>query len=310
MANNPNLPISTGNLNEYHQSVIGDLSDTNVNGSTVADQISTLGRYHTKTLTAKFNLSDSNPATWGSYEDDATGMTAGSSDFDDFFGYYPCILENGAELGRLDPTDITKYADGTSAPITTVGKDVMICFPRRDLKIWSANGYGYISFTSGLGKTGYGHYAHKYKGNDCKAFYLGRYSGYVENSLAYSVSGKTPTTNLTWTGARPCCQNRGTNYEMLGFYQMTYYLAMYMLKYLGQNQTTAFGLGLVNASAVHATGGTDALGLNYAESTGNVQCSMFGIEDMIGNSYKLVDGAAYTTANKLMASLDLIFVFQ
>ena len=256
-----------------------------------------------RVMTAKFNLSDSNPATWGSYEDDAVGMVAGSADWDAFFGHYPCILENGVELGKLNPNNMAQYEDGTSAPITTLGKDVMICFPRRGLKIWTDSGYLYVSMTDTEGVEGYTYYAHTYKGNACDKFYLGKYKGYVSSSALYSTSGQTPTASQTIGTFRTQAQARGTGYEQSAFYQLTYRQAMYMLKYLGANAQIAVGRGFVDSnSAAHVTGGTNALGMDYGENTGNVQCSLFGLEDFWGNVWEFIDGIYCNSSRQLSAT--------
>lgn len=258
----------------------------------------------TRTMTARFNLSDSNPATWGSYEDDAAGMVAGSADWDAFFGHYPCILENGVELGKLNPNNMAQYEDGTSAPITTLGKDVMICFPRRGLKIWQDSGYLYVSMTDKEGLDGYTYYAHTYKGNPLSAFYLGKYKGYVSGNMLYSTSGQTPTGNQTIGTFRTYAQARGTGYEQSAFFQLTYRQAMYMLKYLGQNAQIAVGRGYVDGnSAAVTTGGTNALGMDYGENTGKVQCSLLGIEDFWGNIWEFVDGI-YSSSNCQLLATD------
>lgn len=257
-----------------------------------------------KVMTAKFNLSDSNPATWGTYEDDAAGMVAGSADWDAFFGHYPCILENGVELGKLNPNNIAQYEGGTSAPITTLGKDVMICFPRRGLKIWTDSGYLYVSMTEAQDDTNFSYYAHTYKGNPLSAFYLGKYKGYVNNNMLYSTSGQTPTTSVTIGNFRTYAQARGTGYEQSAFFQLTYRQAMYMLKYLGQNAQIAVGRGFVDGnSAAHATGGTNALGMDYGEGTGKVQCSLFGLEDFYGNVSEWIDGI-YSDSNRKLYVVD------
>ena len=61
-------------------------------------------------------------------------------------------------LGYLNPNDYTKYEDGTSAPITTVGKDVMVEFPKRGYKITTENNIVkiplYVSFDDEIYKDG------------------------------------------------------------------------------------------------------------------------------------------------------------
>jgi hypothetical protein len=73
---------------------------------------------------------------------------------------------------------------------------------------------------------------------------------------------------------------------------------MYMLKYLGQNAQIAVGRGFVDGnSAAHITGGTNTLGMDYGETTGQIQCSLFGLEDFWGNIYEWIDGI-YSDSNR------------
>lgn len=260
----------------------------------------------TRTMTARFNLSDSNPATWGEYLDDAVNMTAGSAEWDTFFGHYPAMIKNGAIVGELDPSQgYAKYTDGTTADITSgADGDVMIVFPRRGLKIWTDSGYLYVSITEKENQTGYEYYAHTYKGNDCDWFALGRYKGYYDGSKLRSLSGKTPSANITIGNFRTYAQAGGTGYEQSAFFQLTYRQAMYMLKYCGQNAQIAVGRGFVDGnSAAHVTGGTNALGMDYGEGTGKVQCSLFGLEDFWGNIWEFIDGI-YSNSSRQLSVAD------
>lgn len=258
----------------------------------------------TRTMTVQLDLSNSDPTTWATYADDAVDMTAGSDDWDTFFGHYPCILENGVELGKLNPNNFAQYEDGTSAPITTLGKDVMICFPRHGIKLEKSGTTLTVSMTSEDNKSGYSYMAHSYKGNSCDKFYLGAYKGYVSGSNLYSTSGQTPTTNQTIGTFRTYAQNRGTDYEQSAFFQLTYRQVMYLLKYKGQNAQIAVGRGFVDGnSAAHVTGGTNALGMDYGESTGKVQCSLFGLEDFWGNVWEFIDGI-YSNSNRQILVAD------
>ena len=259
----------------------------------------------TGTYTVKLNLSDSNPATWGTYEDDAAGMTAGDSLFDSFFGYYPCILQNGTELGKLNPANFTQYEDGTTAPITTLGNDVMTYFPRRGLKIWKADGYLYVSITAEEGLTGYEYDAFTYKGDDCDGFYRGCYKGYVSSNALYSISGQTPTTSITIGNYRTYARARGTGYEQSAFYQLTYLQAMYLIKYRGQNAQNVIGRGFVdgNSAIYGATGYTNDKGMDWGESTGKYPMKLFGQEDFYGNIYEFIDGI-WSNANRQLSASD------
>lgn len=254
-----------------------------------------------RTMTARFDLSNSDPSQWGEYLDDAVNMTAGSAEWDAFFGHYPAMIKNGAIVGELDPSqEYAKYTDGTTADITSgTDGDVMIVFPRRGLKIWMDSGYLYVSITEKENQTGYEYYAHTYKGNACDWFALGRYKGYYDGSSLRSLSGKTPTVSQTIGTFRTYAQAGGTGYEQSAFYQLTYRQAMYMLKYLGQNAQIAIGRGFVdgNSAIYGATGYTNSRGMDWGEITGKYPMTLFGLEDFYGNIYEFIDGI-YSDSNR------------
>ena len=259
-----------------------------------------------QTMTVILDLTNSDPTQWATYADDAVGMTAGSDAWDDFFGHYPCILNNGVELGKLKRDNFAQYEDGTSAPITTIGKDVMICFPRRGIKLeyLDANTLS-VSMTNEDNKEGYSYMAHSYSNSGanltnavCDKFYLGAYKGYKSGNYLYSTSGVTPTGEVTIGNFRTYAQNRGTGYEQNGFFQLTFRQVMYLLKYKGQNAQVAIGRGYVDGnSSAHATGGTNANGMDYGTSSGSVQMKLFGLEDFYGNIYEFIDGI-YCNGNR------------
>ena len=105
-----------------------------------------------KTMTVKINLANSNPATCGSYADNASTMSSGKdvAAWQEFFGYRPCLFKNGKVVGYLNPNDFTKFENGTSADITSGNAgDVMIQFPRRGVRISKS---GKVMFGVGLYK--------------------------------------------------------------------------------------------------------------------------------------------------------------
>lgn len=258
----------------------------------------------TKTMTVRIDLTDSNPETWATYADDAVGMTPGSDAWDTFFGHYPCVLNNGVELGKLNRNNFAQYEGGSSAPITTVGNDVMIAFPKRGIKLNIANNELIVSMTNAEGADGYSYKAHSYKGNPCSIFYLGAYKGYATGDKLYSVSGQTPTASQTIGTFRTQAQARGTGYEQSGFFQLTYRQVMYLLKYKGANAQTAVGRGFVDGnSAVYGNVGyTNDKGMDWGESTGKYPMCLFGLEDFYGNIFEFIDGIYCDSSNNILVA--------
>ena len=261
----------------------------------------------TKTMTVILDLNNPDPTTWATYADDAVGMTAGSAAWDTFFGHYPCILDNGVELGKLKRSNFAQYEDGTSAPITTLGKDVMICFPRRGIKIeYTDSSHLSVSMTDEEGKSGYSYMGHSYNGNTCDKFYLGAYRGYGTSSSLYSLSGKIPTTSQTINTFRSWARARGTGYEQSAFYQLTFRQVMYLLKYKGQNAQNVIGTGYAfgSSSGLINTGYTNANGMDWGETTGNYPVKLFGLEDFYGSANEFIDGIIVISSSRKMKVAD------
>ena len=245
-----------------------------------------------RVMTVVIDQSNSNPSTCITYSDDAVGMTPGSSEWDEFFGHYPCLFKDGVEVGRLNPNDFTKFEDGTSADITSGSAgDVMIAFPKLGYKISTSGNNVTVSMTDNPNAEGYCYLAHT-RGTTVKdVFYLGAYKGYVTSSKLRSLSGKAPTVDTTIGNFRTYAQANGSGYDQSAFNQLIFRQCMYLLKYKNLDSQTAVGQGYVNGnSASIATGGTNSKGMDYGETTGKLQMKLFGLEDFWGNVYEFIDG--------------------
>ena len=246
-----------------------------------------------KTYTIRIDLTNSDPATWGTWLDDATGLTAvsaggGENEVDELMGYYPCVLgTGGVEGGKLKTDDYSKYTDGTS--VSDSDGDVMVKFPARGYKIVLDGNNLDVSITDGMNRDGYLYPT--YKGSACEAVYHSAYEGYESSSKLRSWSGKTPTVNKTISQFRTLAQANGTGYEQRTFNELTYLQCCALIKYKGKNMQSALGRGYVDGnSASHATGTGNSKGLNFGEGTGKQLVKLFGIEDFWGNVYDFIDG--------------------
>lgn len=266
-------------------------SDTGATNLNTANRISGTPQSY-RTMTAIIDLSNSNPATSVTYADDATGMTKGSDAWDDFFGHYPVLFKDGTEVGKLNPNNFTQFEDGSPADISSgEAGDIMIAFPKRGLKISTANNKVTISMTDDPNAEGFTYYAHT-KGSTSKdKFYIGAYLGTLVSNALMSVSGSTPLANKTIGNFRTYAKNRGTGYSQFGFYQLVFIQCMYLLKYKSTDSQTALGRGFVDGnSEATTTGQTNANGMDYGETTGKYQMKLFGIEDLWGNLRQWIDG--------------------
>lgn len=273
-------------------------------------------------MTAIIDLTDSNPDTCISYADDATDMKADSTDWDDFFGYYPCILKDGVEVGKLNKNDFTKFEDGTPADITSGDAgDVMIAYPIHGLTISTIDDKVHISMTDDPNNSEFEYMAHK-RGNTLKdVFYLGVYKGYKDrNNKLRSLSDKTPTVSKTLGTFRTYAQNNGkpdgkggSGYDQSGFYQLTYRQCVYILTHKTLNSQAKSGMGCVNSSSSISTGGTETWGMhselirqtNLTYLTdGKHHCKEDGIEDYWGNIYEWIEGLYNNSSRHIMTATE------
>ena len=269
-----------------------------------------------RTMTAVIDLSNSNPATCVTYSDDAESMTAGSSDWDDFFGEYPVLLKNGKEVGKLNRDNFDQFEDGTTADISSGDAgDAMIAFPRRGLKISTADLKVTISMTDDPDNSDFEYNAHTRGTASKDVFYLGVYKGYVASSKLRSLKGKTITANQTISTFRTQAQANGTGYEQSGFYQLLFRQCMYILKYKNLDSQSTVGQGYVASghSAAIATGGSEAYGMDseiikasnptyMTDQQHHVKC--LGLEDFWGNIWEWIDGLVTDSSRNILTGND------
>jgi hypothetical protein len=242
------------------------------------------------------DLTNTNPAAAVTYTDDAAGMTPGSGwDTQPVFkDIKPCVLKNGAVQYYLDPTDFSKKADGTAADITSGGDgDVMIEIPKCGLAIHTSEDTLTVKITADTSAPDhFKYYAHtRAAEGDREKLYIGAYLGYVSGSKLRSLSGKTPTGGQNMNTWRTQARANGSGYDMVSFYPLTLLQALYLIKYRNLYSQAALGRGYVDDnSAAIATGGTNAKGIDYGETTGKQQMKFLGIEDLWGNLHWWIDG--------------------
>lgn len=263
-----------------------------------------------KVMTAVIDLSDSNPATCVSYADDAANMQAGSAEWDEFFGHYPCLFKDGAEVGKLNPNDFSKFADGTNADITSgAAGDVMIAFPRRGLKISTSGTKVTVSMTNGASEDGFSYLAHQRGETNKDVFYLGVYKGFVDSGKLRSLSGKTPTVKQYIQTFRTQAQANGAGYEQSAFYQLLFRQCMYILKYKNLNSQATIGKGYVWGPSDQTnpvqTGATNTNGMDWGDKSSlTSRMKLFGLEDFWGNVYEFIDGVVSDASRNILTATD------
>lgn len=257
-----------------------------------------------RTMGVRIDFSDSDPQTCITYTDDAAEMEPESAAWDEFFGYKPCLFQNGAVVGYLNKENYAQFEDGTPVDNTSgTAGDIMVEFPRRGLKIEKEGDILTIKVTDDPENAAFDYYAHQRVQERREAFYLGAYKGSLIEDKLYSLSGKTPTAPIGIDEARMKAQSKGEGYELGGYYQLIYLQCMYLMKYRNLNSQMALGRGFVDGnSATTLTGGTDTKGIHFGEPTGKYQMKLFGVEDVWGNILEYIDGVRTDDAHNILTS--------
>lgn len=257
----------------------------------------------------EIDLENSDPTKWATYTDDAIGMEAGSSAFDDksIYDIQSYTFQNGQEVKALSKEDNKKYADGSDATtdITSGTYDIMTKFKRGGYLIKHSGTKLIIKVTDDPDRDEFCYKAFQRGTTDKEEFYLGRYKGFVDSSgNLRSYSGVTPTGSKTIGEFRTAAHKTGNGYENSGFYQLVWRQCLYMVKYLANNSQLTIGQGYVGGSGVTKTGGTDGKKDTYGTQTKTDQMILFGLEDFWGNIWEWIDGLATDSSYNILTNTD------
>ena len=246
----------------------------------------------------KIDTTNSNPATAVTYTDNAVGLTpatgnngafnAGSwADKFPFNLIKPCLYKAGVVNYYLNPNNYAQKIDGVTASDITSGTDgdVMIEFPKIWWKFETIGTDLYVRYSAEKVDSGYKCLAHM-RGlfTERATCYISSYLGYSLSSKLRSLSGKTPTATQTIGAFRTLAQANGSGYDQVAYFQLLMLQVLYIVMFKSRDSQTALGRGYVdgNAAAIN-TGGTNAKGMFYGETTGKLQNKFCGIEDFYGN---------------------------
>lgn len=326
--------VITINVNEFgvfdisYQSSGTVSSISNITVSTPGQVYQIPATYATsKTYTVEIDLSNSNPLTSVVYQDDAVGMTKGSSNWDNeiiFKDIKPCVFKNGAVVYYLDKNDCTKKADGTSAKLDGTDGDVMVEFPKFAYKIWKSNGKMYVSITNDsaiASQNDYKYYAFsKNAEGDRDHFYWGAFKGSLNSDgNLQSIAGVAPTVSKTFKVFKSLAQNRGSGYTITSYFQLVALQCLYLIKYGNLNGQSALGQGISGRSSKMVTGGTTTFTLGqkmyYGSTSNNGSSSTYdtaklghvkfaGIEDFWGNIWEWIDGLTTDSSYNIITNWD------
>ena len=278
-----------------------------------ANKTLTVGSYAPYTVTLNYykyigvtvTISNNNSESAVSYVEDAVGMTTGFAAWKDhniFKNIRPCVMKDGVVQYYLNPDDLSQKVNGGAATINSeTAGDVMIEIPKLGYKMTTDGNSHTIMVTDDPNAPGYCYRAHSLDTEgDCDAIYIGAYLATNISSKLYSLSGKTPTASITLTNARTYAQARGTGYQLVSFYPLTLLQCLYLIMYKNRNGQAALGYGYATGNGgVIATGGTNAKGMCYGETSGKQQMCFLGIEDFWGNLFWWIDGIFCDSARNI-----------
>ena len=259
-----------------------------------------IGEVRPKTYTITWTEASSPSSFNPVYSDDAAGLTAGSTAFDDFFWYSAVKLaSNGTESAIVNQN--AGVLDITQLWTLTSWDNVMIKFPVRWVKMTKSWSNVTLSITEELGRESdwYQYYAFQ-KTGDIEAnasttvvttpLYMWAYLSYTNWSKLQSWSWQTPQGNYTMWNAITYAWANWTWWTITWWYQRHLINAYYMMKYGNPNCQSVIGRWFVDGnSAAHATWWTNSYtNASWWETTGKYQCKLFWLEDWRWNQYQLV----------------------
>lgn len=284
-----------------------------LNGNTSAEvemtfdmlKLYTLSVSFFKTYGVRIATENSNPASALTYIDDAVGKSAGWANWKDepiFKKIKPCVVKDGVVQYYLNPDNFTQKAEGGAATINSPSAgDVMIEIPKIGYKIVTSGSNIDIQVTEDPNADGFCYDAHsKNSVGDCDKIYIGSYLGYVSANKLYSLSGTSPTNNITLTNARKYATAKGAGYELFSFYPLTLLQCLFLIIFKNRNSWDALGRGYSNADFPSNTGATNTNIFTYGSSSESVHVKFLGIEDFWGNCLYWVDGIYFDSSSKIL----------
>lgn len=249
-----------------------------------------VNRYKTFTIS---RTEQSNMSSWWTYSDDAAWLTAGSTDFDEFFWYSVVSLKN-------DWTEYYEYTQTQSwgywkLSVTSVWNtyNVMIKFPVRWIKMTKSWSIVTLSITDWLGRESewYQYYAFT-KWNTVKDnLYLWAYkmsSGYVSKSSKALLTWETRAEVRNWIISTYW---NWTWYSQITWYPRQYVNALYMMKYWNPKCRDVVWKWYSNSSNRYPTNTFSTYYTTDATFWGGdtTQVRLFWLEDLWGNAYEWID---------------------
>lgn len=216
----------------------------------------------------------------------AVGTGSGSSPFDSYMPWmgmeeYNIINTSGKVLNKKGESGFTR---------TNINMPVMVKIPEFYYKIEKSGSIFRYYVADGPVD---GLSLHPGSGDN----YLARYEAGEASSgtlgfILASYSGTTPSVSKTRSTFRDYARNMASGFQLRDIAAWCAYDLLYLVEYADFNSQEKIGPGIVNATAVHKTGETDAMVYHTgrANSGDNAAVQYRGIENPWGNVREWVDG--------------------
>ena len=253
-----------------------------------------------KTFTMTYMEASSPTGFAPSYSDDASGLIAWSTAFDEFYNYSAVRL-NSAGAVTAEVTQSTPWQLNLSSLWTlTSGDNVMIKFPRLWIKMSKSGSTVTLSITDNpdAEADGFQYYAHSRwtLSSPIKkdALYLWAFKAYNSSNVLKSWSWQSPVVSITQQNcinyARANDGNTGSaGYDIIGFYQREFINALYMMKYWNPDCQSVIWRWYTGWSAKVNTGWTvSQTSATYGTTSATQQIKLFWLEDWWGNIHEWI----------------------
>lgn len=215
--------------------------------------------------------------------------------------FRPCAIKPGASKPEyyLDKNNLSKKEDGTNAILNgSDDTDIMV-------EVFGVL-YGKFEKTNdGRVKIS----VMNYEEPDCfcyndfgssssptikNRFYRGRYKAYAPYvNYSYkmrSVSGVTPSVNISRGSFRSYAVSRGSGYHQNNLYMLFLWQAMFLLLFKNRNSQQVLGKSNCGSGSISMTGWSDNKGWIWGDQSGKNGVVFLGVEDFYGNIWEWVDG--------------------
>ena len=249
------------------------------------------------------------------YADDCVDFLASDVDNDtnEFYGNVwlerfpfnqikPCVMKDGKVIGYLNPNDYSKYEDGSLVEDDFI--DIMVEIPKIYYVIENIDPYIYIHISNKKIDNRYKCYAHVYDGKEVDKIYIAAYHAAIKNyngvDTLYSYSNSTPfitdiINNETYSSY---LSSKSSGYRFLNFDQIVLLQCLFVLMFRSTGSQFTFSRGYMpqRNGVLQNNGILDTGGMYNADDTSyEVPCKLFGIENIYGNVYTWVEGVSIDT---------------